>query len=526
MTKILSVLFFLSLFYSSESFAQLVTGDFRALKAEKINGNYYVIGIKDKTTLRIIKYDENLELKKEFSHQFDREIYIAPYTIRNRFDIRIASKGNIVVWLAIDFNLKELGLEEHRYSIDSADVPSKENVYNPVYSVADYFSNFNIQRTYPGFYVNNSFYHFLFTKSSEFTNTNTESFTYYKGEPMFRKLVSLNDVSPFYKETKRVKISEDPFLSDFSSMLKYSLKHVKSSDGFIYFLASKKTKSYVKDDIKLFKANESSLKFEPIVNLNLDSLIPELGSTFFAKTIVDTIHDRIIQIGNYTGKPYTSRWWEYNNTLHTPNMKLKGIYICEFDFKGHVKKYILQAFPDDDISFGIDFKRFYTDYKAFLIEDNGIRIEKNGSIQIVGENCVLTSINNNSGPGSANTRSEFYTPYAVTFMNIDSTLQKPEIKVVETLNARKLAKVDAATAFSDFDIKSPITQSTALFEHYDTFSGEKTNVYSIYSGYYGVKTVTLKRNDIIFLFSADNSLIFTPANKDKVYEFSLLPHRN
>ena len=117
------VLFFLIslLLFTTSTKGQSVTGSFKAIKAEKIAGNFYVMGVEDKSVIKIARYDENLDLVKEVSRPVKEigsgfgAIYVAMFTYRNKIDLRIVYSSNIVAWLSFDLNLNELSLTEHDY---------------------------------------------------------------------------------------------------------------------------------------------------------------------------------------------------------------------------------------------------------------------------------------------------------------------------------------------------------------------------------------------------------------------------
>lgn len=523
--NIITVFFTISLFLSPNQIgAQSVVGSFKALKAEKIGRHFYVIGVSDKSIIEIARYDENLDLVKKIARPV-KEIggmfgapYVAPFFDRDKIDLRIVYSSNIVAWLSFDLNLNELSLTEHDY-LKNRKEPSQPNSYNPVYSQGSYASIFGFQRTMPGFYIKNKFYHFLTYKSSEFSNTSNEKFIYSKDpNPVFRKLET-PDGGPFYNEISRIDLSQNDDLKDFD-FKKYRVELVGAENGSIYFLATKKTRSPIKDDVKLMKVNENTLQFDKTVDLNLDSVMPELGSTFFTETFFDSLNSRIIQIGNYTGVPYTKKWWNNEVDLQKPYMKLRGMYVCEFDKYGKVKTIKTLPFPEYNLPFTLSAKRFHEEYKAYIVHKNSVAFTKDGGIQMAGENCVLTTQSEQQGQTAV--RYSYFAPLAVTFLNLDATFQKLQSKSVFKADAKRNTNLDLADHLIEFNPQSSVDEASVLLTQ---LSSGDIKQYMIFSAYYGMRYFTVKQTESVMLYTNASSVVFNPSNKNGVYEFTFVPNK-
>jgi hypothetical protein len=496
--------------------AQSVVGKFKAIKAEKIGGNFYVIGVEDRSLIKIVKYDENLKLVKEIARPV-KEIgsmfgydYVSVFTDRNIFDIRIVYSSKIVAWLSFDLNLNELSLTEHEY-VKNKKEASQPNLYNPVYSQGSYASNFGFQKTMPGFYIKNKFYHFLIYKGSEFSNTSNEKFIYSKDpSPVFRKLETA-DGSPFYNEISRVDLSNNEVLKDLD-FKKYRINLAGTENGSVYFLATKKTKSPIKDDVKLMKVSEKNLQFDKTVDLNLDSIIPELGSTFFTTTVMDEARQRVIQIGNYTGSPYDRKWWHNElDNLKREYLKIKGFYICEFDMRGTIKK--IKTFPLPDNGSPANDEQ----YRALVCQANGIVFSGDGTINMVAENCILLKTVS-KGPKTSHTSYTEYAPVGVTFLSVDSTLQKIQSESVAFKDMGKVMPASIYNNLIEFNAQPFVNYSTALLTPKIV---DNKKVYYVYSAFRGMSVIEVVPNEVVMLYDKDSCVIFKPANENGVYELNI-----
>lgn len=499
--------------------SQVVEGNFKGISAEKINGNFYVLGYTENNEIKVAKYDDKLDLVKEVTKQLPDKIKtflgfpsLSQFTQRNLLDIRVVYKSGIVAWLTYDLNLNEIGFKEYDFSKDKKDVSSETNIYNPVYSEGSYISNYGIQKTVPGFYTKNNFYHFLTNKSAEFTNLSTEKYSYYKGEPAFRKLEKVDNSSSFYKEVKRVNLSETDFFKDFNPK-KYNIQFVNQKDGFLYFLASKQTNVLAKDDVRLIKINENSLDFEKSIDLSIDSLYPDLGNTLMVNTYFDSINQRIIQIGSYTGMPFQKYWWHSTSDLDHPSLQCKGFYICEFDLIGKVKQIKKFDFPKYDLNFTSLGNRFNENKKAFYVPRNGIVFQKDGGIKLIGENSILSKFTSTSG--NMTSVGYGYIAIAESFINIKPDLELADYKVVNKEKAKKNLEYD--DVLEEFKPSENINDALALFTQKE--GSEETQKRLIYSGYYGMKYLKVDFSTKLFLYSNENSVIFNSQNNNGKFEF-------
>ncbi len=498
---------------------QIVKGNFRASSIEKIDGYYYIFGINDKNDIQAVIYNDKLDSIKQIAIHMNEKIgsffgipYVAVFFKRGVFDLRIIFKSGTVAWFTLDRNLNEINYKEYKYSQDNDMPQSEPKVYNPIYSIPSYASNFKIPKPANGFFINNYYYQFLLPGMPEFSNTITDRYTYYKGEPVIRKLELVNNSGPFYKEIKRISFSRQDF-----DIETYRLKFIKSENGTLYFLATKRDGSAEKGDVKLIEIKEDSLTITETDFSTPSSTNPELEMILNSKTLYDSINHRIIQIGNYASSSHSSKGGY---------IKQEGSYICEYNLKGiinHIKK---MSYPDYNLYFTVNPQRFYEDFKDVTVEENGFSFSKDGSITIVEKNNVLTKYK--STIGDVNYINYYYTTVLVSFINIDSTFENIQAKIIIKKKPKRNSNYETIDELEDFNAGTSVNNATALFvqKEYDSAfgirsEGQNTNNHSVYSSYYGMKYIKVGAFKTIFIYNGEHSIIFDKSKKGK-FQFKLV----
>ncbi len=481
-----------------------------------------MFGINDKNEIQAAKYAENLDSIKEIRRPVNDQVgslfgmpFIATFCQRNVFDLRIVYKSGVVAWLTLDKDLNEIGYKEYKYSKRDSETTEK-GIFNPIYSIPSYASNFISPTPFNGCFVGEYYYQFLTSGSAEFSNTISDKYTYYNGVPVIRKMKLIENTGPFYKELKRIPASEAGI--GYFSPADYHIQFMKRENGLLCFLAKNADGN---GEAMIISIDEQTLRITNKIKLTPNSTGLQLGQLLDVTTVYDSINQRIIQAGNCTGNA-PGHYSEF--------VGQESFFISEYNLQGIVTHFRKIPYPDYNLYTKLNSRKFHQDFKRFIVEEKGIRIFKDGSIKLVGKNDMLTTFKYSQGrtaTGADITKKEYYySTILVSFLNIDKTFEMIESKSIAKKLTHKNHKYQLYDALEDFMPGTSINDATGLFvsrtADMNAFGlnqqGQNTTEHSVFSSYYGMKSLKAGIFKSVFILNAENCLLF---DKSKGGKFSL-----
>jgi len=193
------ILFLSALLCLGRLFGQEINGDIPnagMVNMCKINNCFYVYGLKDKNVFKVIKYDINLKVLKEYEKPLGDDFKCFKFiNLRNKLEFNLYNnlRRNKGAWVKLDYDLNELdftpyGETESKSAVQNKTADSKENYTPLIYTDPGNYDDMYEPRVnkYTCLYQDGEFV-YIFQEGSEGTFRTLEKGLYNKTNAVVRK---------------------------------------------------------------------------------------------------------------------------------------------------------------------------------------------------------------------------------------------------------------------------------------------------------------------------------------------------